>query len=143
MPKYTFALKTNKTTHVFVRTHSDDDEAIAYASAELRDPTNKVHYALLRRGDAEASDPVIWDSRVDKHAEPVSPEIVTCYEVQGMYKDRGKTTRSWQCWIPCESIEDARAAYTNGLKLKNRVSDGGFTDLRIVQIEKHITVLGV
>lgn len=70
-------------------------------------------------------------------------EIVTEYEVQGLYRNTGTTTRSWKCWIPCESIEQARATYANGLELKGRVSDGGFSDLRIVQIEKHITVLEV
>ena len=141
MQTYTIAINGKTNVFVFLKHFNTDEEVIQYASDECRDPRNEINFLLIRRGDARAHDPVFWDSRKDKHAEPVSPEIVTCYEVQGMYKDRGKTTRSWQCWVPCESIEDARAAYTNGLKLKNRVSDGGFTDLRIVQIEKHITVL--
>lgn len=58
---------------VFCRYYEQDSKAIEEAKLLIR-KDDDIDYILLRKGDTNAKDPVIWDSRNEPKAEPMSEE---------------------------------------------------------------------
>lgn len=57
------------------------------------------------------------------------------YAIEGLYKNRSTGKREWKVWQrDLDTEENARAYYASGMKRASVHSDGGYSDLRIVEV---------
>jgi len=64
------------------------------------------------------------------------------YCVEGLYKSRESKDREWLVWMWAGSKDSAIRTYKNGLKLRGK-TEGGFSELRVVEITEHVEVIQV